>query len=182
MPPSCSLKKKLGFPVIEKASVRKEGGGFVFHLCRPALVLHPCNRTPPRWAGTCRRKGDTLHRQQKGQRHMPALKWGRKKLFLGNSHIINVSSCSALQDLICYLQVWWDLSVLRNIWGFRTFLTTKQTVCCYYDKRGHYLCVKLHLCTEQLGVKTHQLSIPVMEVALSTDQKELNPKISLEFL
>lgn len=53
---------------------------------------------------------------------------------------------------------------------------------CYYDKRGHYLCVKLHLCTEQLGVKTHQLSIPVMEVALNTDQKELSLKISLEFL
>lgn len=60
MSPGCSLKKKLRFPVIEKASVRKEGGGFVFHLCRPASALHPCNRTPPRWAGTCRRKGDTL--------------------------------------------------------------------------------------------------------------------------
>lgn len=79
MSPSCSLIKKLRFPVIEKASVRKEGGGFVFHLCRPALALHPCNRTPPRWAGTCRTTGDTLHRQQKGQRHMSALKWGRKK-------------------------------------------------------------------------------------------------------
>lgn len=50
-----------------------------------------------------------------------------------------------------------------------------QTVCCYCDKRDHYLCVKLQLCTEQPGVYTHQLSIPVMEVALNTDQEEVSP-------
>lgn len=36
--------------------------------------------------------------------------------------------------------------------------------------------MKLHLYTEQLGVKTHQLSILVMEAALNTDQKDLSPK------
>lgn len=69
MSASYSLKKKLRFPVIEKVSGRKEEG-FVFHLYQPASALHPCNRTPPRWAGTCRRKKvDTFHRQKKGQRH-----------------------------------------------------------------------------------------------------------------
>lgn len=56
----------------------------------------------------------------------------------------------------------------------------KQTVCCYYDNRDPYLRVKLQLCTEQLGVQTHQLSIPVMEVALNTDQEEVSPRISVE--
>lgn len=55
----------------------------------------------------------------------------------------------------------------------------KQTECCYYDKRNPHLRVKLQLCTEQLGVYTHKLSISVMEVALNTDQEEVSPSVEL---
>ena len=45
------------------------------------------------------------------------------------------------------------------------------------DRRWSYLHMKLHLCAEQLGVQSHQLSVFVMEVSLDTteaDKEELS--------
>lgn len=134
-----------------------KGGRSFFHLSRPASALSPGNRTPPLWAGTCRREVDTFVRQKRGptekQWWCHPVKWNEqqglsvyflvwvaaavlmtddddwdsklnthfKKSFstvFGNSHIINVCSCSALQDFICDLQVRWDFWMLqRYIFG-----------------------------------------------------------------
>lgn len=110
-----------------------------------------------------------------------------------NSHIINVGSCSALQDFICGLQVRWDLLMLQKyiFWRFSAYshshceflrfcLIIIMCIMCRVvtDDRGlAYLYMKLHFCAEQFSIQSHQLSIFVMEVALETkgaNKQELN--------